>query len=127
MAAESRKKKSEGRDTDMAMTDEAKLRMVKALLDIDETDTAEDNAISMYLTAAANEIITWRYSYGTEEVTEVPREYEMTQVWAVVNGYSQGGAEGQTQHSENGINRTFKYADMLAYIRAHVIPLCKLV
>ena len=111
----------------MAMTDAAKLQMVKTLLDINAEDTSEDNAISVYLTAAANEIIAWRYSYGTEEVTAVPREYEMTQVWAVVSGYSQGGAEGQTQHDENGINRTFKYADMQAYIRANVIPLCRLV
>lgn len=111
----------------MAMTDAEKLSMVKTLMDIPEGDVSQDGAIAVYLTASAREIIAWRFSYGSEQVTQVPDEYEMTQVMAVVVGYSQGGAEGQTAHSENGINRTFKYADMVGYIRAHVIPLCKVV
>lgn len=111
----------------MAMTDSEKLRMVLTLMDVTEADDSVCTAISTYLTAAASEIISRRYSYGSSTVTEVPVEYEMTQIWAVIAGYSQGGAEGQTQHSENGINRVFKYADMVDYIRAHVIPLCKLV
>ena len=109
------------------MTEAEKLLMVKTILDIDETDTSEDYLISVYLTAASREIIAWRYSYGNTEVTEIPNEYEMTQVFAVVAGYSIGGAEGQTSHSENGINRTFQYADMVNYIRAHVIPICRVV
>ena len=111
----------------MAMTEEAKHSMVKTLLDIDATDTSEDGLITVYLTASKKEIIAWRYSYGATKVTEVPEEYEMTQIFAVVAGYSIGGAEGQTTHTENGINRTFKYADMVSYIHAHVIPLCKVV
>mgnify|MGYP002622569097 CR=1 FL=1 len=111
----------------MAMTDAEKLTMVKTLLDIDTTDISEDALIAVYLTASAREILAWRFSYGSTEVTEVPDEYEMTQIFAVVAGYSIGGAEGQTVHNENGINRTFKYTDMVAYIRAHVIPICKVV
>lgn len=109
------------------MTVEEKLSMVKALLDIPTEDESEDTLIRVYLTAAEKEILGWRYSYGSTEVTEIPAEYEMTQVFGVVAGYSQGGTEGQVQHTENGINRTFKYADMVAYIRAHVIPVCKVV
>ena len=109
------------------MTVEEKLSMVKTMLEIPTEDTSEDGLIGVYLTASEKEIIAWRFSYGSAQVTEIPAEYEMTQVFAVVAGYSQGGTEGQTQHSENGINRTFKYADMLAYIRSNVIPLCKVV
>ena len=111
----------------MSMTDEEKLSMVKELLTIDVNDTHEDKLIGVYLTAASKEILAWRYSYGTTEVTELPAEYDMTQVFAVVAGYSIMGAEGQMAHTENGISRTFKYADMVDYIRAHVIPLCKVV
>ncbi len=50
-------------------------------------------------------------------------EFDTTMVMAVVNGYSQSGAEGQTGHSENGISRQWKYEDMVAYIRAHVAPM----
>lgn len=109
------------------MGENEKLSMVKLLLDIEDGDTSEDNLILAYLTASEKEILAWRYSYGTVPNTGLPEEYEMTQVFAVVAGYSIGGAEGQTQHTENGINRTFQYADMVDYIRAHVVPVCKVV
>ena len=52
----------------------------------------------------------------------MPGAYEMTQVQAVMNGYTQAGIEGQLRSSENGIVREFQYSDMVSYIRAHVIP-----
>lgn len=107
------------------MTDEEKLTMVKSILDIGEGDTSEDSRIATYLSVAEREILTWRYSYGSVEVTAVPAEYEMTQIYAVVAGYSQSGAENQRQHTENGISRVFRYADMIQYIRSNVVPLCK--
>ena len=107
------------------MTDAEKLTMVKSILGIAESDTTEDDRITTYLAASKREILAWRYSYGSREVTEVPSEYEMTQVYAVVAGYSQSGAENQRQHTENGISRVFCYSDMIQYIRANVVPLCK--
>ena len=104
------------------MTDAEKLAMVKTILNIDEADTSEDTRVATYLTIAGREILTWRYSYGT---TEVPADYEMTQIYAVVAGYSQSGAENQRQHTENGISRVFRYADMIQYIRSNVVSLVK--
>lgn len=106
------------------MDTNAKLTMVKTMLGI--SDTSEDDLITTYLTSAEREILTWRYSYGSEIPESVPVEYEMTQIHAVVAGYSQRGAENQTSHSENGITRHFSYADMVRYIRANVVPLCKI-
>ena len=107
------------------MSEQEKLTMVKTILDITYDDVTSDALISAYLTLAEQEIFSWRYSYSSQTVTEIPSEYEVTEIMAVVAGFSQGGAENQTQHSENGIQRQFKYADMVAYIRAHVIPICK--
>ena len=107
------------------MTDAEKWAMVKTIVNIVEADRTEDKRISTYLTIAGREILTWRYSYGTTEVTEVPADYEMTQIYAVVAGYSQSGAENQRQHTENGISRVFRYEDMIQYIRANVIPFAK--
>lgn len=107
------------------MTDAEKLKMVKTILNIDEADIVDDTRIATYLTVAGREILTWRYSYGATEVTEVPADYEMTQIYAVVAGYSQSGAENQRQHTENGISRVFRYEDMIQYIRANVIPFVK--
>lgn len=105
------------------MTDNEKLVMTRALLALDSYD--EDDRLSVYLDAAKREILAWRYSYAKTMPDEVPPAYEMTQIHAVVAGYSISGAENQTTHTENGVSRTFRYADMLAYIRAHVIPICK--
>lgn len=103
------------------MTAKEKLEMVRSLIGFEADEIAEDNRINVYLSAAAKEIISWRYSYSGNAPKDVPEEYEMTQIMAVVAGYSQSGAEGQATHSENGISRTFNYPDMLHYIRRNVI------
>ena len=103
------------------MTAAAKLAMVKTLLRIDSADTSEDALIETYLEAAAQEILSWRYSNARNVPAAVPAEYEMTQVQAVINGYTQSGVEGQTSSTENGIVRQFQYSDMVSYIRAHVV------
>jgi hypothetical protein len=106
------------------MNVEEKLEMLKTILDIPSSDSSEDSRLTVYLSVAEREIIGWRYSYGSQTVETVPAEYEMVQVFAVVAGYSQSGAENQLSHSENSISRTFSYPDMVHYIRANVIPLC---
>lgn len=95
-----------------------KLEMLKVILGI--TDEADVTRLGVYLEAARREIIAWRYSLASSAPQDVPPEYEMIQIHAVVAGYSISGAENQSAHSENGINRTFKYEDMIAYIHAHV-------
>jgi len=106
------------------MTNAEKLAMVKTMMGI--TDDTEDTVITNYLTCAEREILTWRYSYGNQIPESVPVEYEMTQIHAVIAGFNQRGAENQTSHNENGISRSFSYADMVGYIRNNVIPLCKI-
>ena len=107
------------------MTPEAKLAMVKAILRIDDTDTSEDALITTYLDMAQQEMLSWRYSHANQDnVPEtVPPEYEITQVQAVINGYTQADVEGQVLSIENGIHRHFNYSDMVEYVRAHVIPI----
>lgn len=104
------------------MTAGDKLDMVRAIMGGDAPD---DETIETYLDAAKREILGWRYSYGDNVPTDVPTEYEMTQVHAVVAGFTQRGNEGQTVSIENGIHRHFAYADMVRYIRGNVIALAK--
>ena len=106
------------------MTDVEKLLMIKSLMGLSDS---EDEQVSVYLSAAEREILAWRYSYAKDVPEIVPVEYEMTQVYAVIAGYSISGAENQMTHSENGISRSFKYEDMIAYIRSHVIPIAKVI
>lgn len=104
----------------------SKVRVIKTLLEIPQEDTTLDNEISVYLDVAANEILNWMYINKPgrrKEVREVPQRYEMVQLQAVTSGYNHKAAEGETVHNENGINRTFKYDDMIAYIRTHVFQI----
>lgn len=106
------------------MTMNEKLAMVKTILGADAPD---DTTIMTYLVIAKTEILQWRYSYCASEMPEdVPGEYEMTQVFAVVSGFTQRGIEGQTVSIENGIHRHFSYEDMVKYIRSNVIPMAKI-
>lgn len=102
-----------------------KLEMVKTILRIDSGDIEDDMLLSTYLDMAEHEILGWRYSNANpENVPEsVPPEYDMTQIQAVVNGFTQAGVEGQVLSIENGIHRHFQYSDMVEYVRAHVIPI----
>lgn len=111
------------------MTAQDKLAKVKAILGI--TGNTYDNTLNAYLEMAHQEIISWRFSYvkTAEEMSlmSVPYEYEITQINAVVAGYSIRGAENEYQHGENGISRGFKYEDMRAYIRGNVNTMVKVV
>ena len=101
----------------------SKVRRVKAILQISQSDTTSDSDISEYLSMARDEILNCMYFYKPArraEVREVPLKYEVVQVQSVVEGLNHRGAEGEKIHNENGINRTWKYEDMVAYIQNHV-------
>lgn len=101
------------------MTFADKLTQLKAILQISGTE--QDATLSAYLSLAKSEILAWLFSGDPpDSVTDVPARYEPVQIMAVVHGFSQSGAEGQLSHSENGVSRTWKYEDMVAYIRSHV-------
>lgn len=101
------------------MTVDEKLTMVKTIMGPDAPD---DETISQYLTLAKTEILQWRFSFNRDAMPqEVPAAYEMTQIYAVVNGFTQRGVEGQSVSIENGVHRHFDFTDMVRYIRQNVI------
>ena len=105
------------------MTTEEKLDMVKTIMGPDAPD---DATISSYLELAKTEILHWRYSYNPDDMpVDVEPAYEITQVQAVVNGFTQRGVEGQSVSIENGIHRHFDFTDMTRYIRQNVIAYAK--
>lgn len=92
------------------MTFDEKVNRVQILLN----KTGEEELIGAYLEMAESEILAWS---GTESISPV---YDTVQIMAVLAGYNMIGAENQTSHTENNISRTFKYSDMLDYIRSNV-------
>lgn len=106
------------------MTDAQKLLTVKTLLE-DGGDVPSDEKLNTYIAVAGNEILAWMYHLVggvPSNVTAVPSKYEGVQVYAVVVGYTQAGAEGEQTHIENGVQRHFRYSDMLDYIHNNVLP-----
>ena len=105
------------------MTNEQKLAMVRTIMGPDAPD---DETIMSYLELAKTEILQWRFSLNPEAIPDdVPAAYEMTQVYAVVNGFTQRGLEGQSVSIENGVHRHFEFTDMVRYIRGNVIAFAK--
>ena len=103
------------------MTTAEKLAMVKDILRI--SDSEMDSLLTTYLNMAKSALLGWRYSSSADAPLEVPAEYEMTQIQAVINGFTQSGNEGQLVSIENGIHRHFSHEDMIGYIRANVIAI----
>lgn len=109
------------------MTSAEKLTRVKLILGISGTD--EDTLLSGYLDLARDTIIGHLCSVYTPEydMTDVPSKYEQVQIMSVVAGYNLIGGENETAHIENGIDRHFRYSDMLEYVENHVIPYARIV
>lgn len=107
------------------MTIDEKLAMLKSILAL--SGDTENERLANLLLASEREILSWRYSMASVTPESVPKEYEMTQIYAVVYGFSQSGAEGQGSHSENGVSRTFAYADMLDYIHRNVPTIARVI
>ena len=109
------------------MTDAEKLATVKTILS-DGGALPPDETITTYLGMAQSEILQWLYHLVggvPEDVTAVPVRYENTQIYAVVVGFTQSGAEGTKDHSENGIKSAFRYSDMLDYVHNNVFPIVR--
>lgn len=107
------------------MTDAQKLEIVRTLLDDGSGYIPTDETLNTYIAVAGNEILSWMYHLVggiPTDVTDVPSKYEGIQIYAVIVGFTQSGAEGQGLSIENGVHRNFKYTDMLDYIHNNVLP-----
>ena len=108
------------------MTIEELIQTIKIMLGEDMSD----ELLSVYINQAREECLKWEYQLIGLPELEDGEDYDYTKydglvIDAVVIGISLRGAEGETQHSENGILRGYKYADMRQYIHNHLIPYAK--
>lgn len=99
------------------MTTEEKLELLKAMVGSSDTD----EVLSAYLTLAGRKILLRAYPYDTT-VNKVPAEYETLQCEIAAYMLNKRGAEGQTQHTENGIARQYENADIPSSMLKGVTP-----
>lgn len=105
------------------MTNAEKLAKLEILLGEGGT-LPDEQMLQTYLDLAGEEILNWKFHLvgGTPKDLALPKELEVTQIYAVIAGYTHAGAEGQSVQIENGVHRHFNYDDMLGYIHEKVLP-----
>lgn len=106
------------------MTEVEKLALLRAMVGTPNTDENwSDDMLISYLTIAGRKILNRAYPYD-DTIVDVPRRYGYLQCEIACYLINKRGAEGQTAHSENGVNRSYESADvpesMLSEVIAHV-------
>jgi len=105
----------------MAMSDNEKVTAVNTLI---APDTANTDLLLLLIKQAEAIVLNRRYPFGIPESATVPVQYEYTQIRIAVELFSKMGAEGQTAHKENGIDRTFESADVSPSLLKQIVPVC---
>lgn len=101
------------------MTDEEKIARFEVLI---SPDTASKELLQNLLWQAEGIVLNRRYPFGAPEGATVNRAYEHIQLQIAVELFSKMGAEGQTAHNENGVNRTYEAADVSPSLLRRILP-----
>lgn len=107
------------------MTECEKVKTVQLMLGECDGLKLTDDVIKVYLKAAENAILKRLYPFESER-RHLPFQYETDQCELAVRYISRRGAEGETAHNENSINRTYGSADD-GDILARIVPFAKIV
>lgn len=86
-------------------------------------DTASPELLTILLEQAEGIVLNKRYPFGVPEDATVPAAYEHIQIQIALELFAKMGAEGQTAHNENGINRTYEAADVSPSLLRRIVPL----
>lgn len=84
----------------------------------------DKDILSVYLDLAGDKILEKRYPYNPEK-RKVPEAYHSLQVDIAVYLLNKRGAEGQTVHKENGVDRTYESASVPPSMLKYVLPVAK--
>jgi hypothetical protein len=103
------------------MTNEQKIEKLKVLI---APDTASDELLSYLLEQSEGIILSRRYPFGAPEDASLSAMHEMIQLRIAVELFSKMGAEGQTEHAENGITRKWEAGDVSPSLLRTIVPVC---
>lgn len=104
------------------MDDSEKLVELRVILDSSDDD---DATLLSYLSQAKGVILNRMYPYLDDRVYEeltVPKQYEYLQLRIACFLLNKRGAEGETQHIENGIHRNYQNADVPEAMLRGILP-----
>lgn len=103
------------------MTENEKLERLVALI---SPDTASNDLLLNLLEQAEGIILNRRYPFGAPEGTTLSALHEQIQLRMAVELFNKMGAEGQTEHAENGVTRKWEAGDISPSLLRLVIPVC---
>lgn len=102
------------------MTDAEKLTMLHTLCGDSEVT---DATLQVYLAFAADIILQRAYpSVHDTSTLDVPARYETLQVQIANEMFQKRGAEGETSHNEDGVNRTYESAGVSEALLKRIVP-----
>lgn len=103
------------------MTNEQKIEKLKVLI---APDTASDELLSYLLEQSEGIILNRRYPFGAPQGVTLSATHEQIQIRIAVELFSKMGAEGQTEHAENGITRKWEAGDVSPSLLRTIVPVC---
>lgn len=103
------------------MTNEQKIEKLKVLI---APDPASDELLLYLLDQSEGIILNRRYPFGAPEGITLSPLHEQIQMRIAVELFSKMGAEGQTEHAENGITRKWEAGDVSPSLLRVIVPVC---
>lgn len=88
------------------------------------TGETNEDILLTFIQLAADKVIAKAYPFNST-VTEVPERYQGVQLEIAVYMLNKRGAEGETSHNENGVNRSYEAASVPDSMLKGVIPFGK--
>lgn len=97
----------------------------RLLAGLSETDKTQDPLLQFFLNQAEKKVLKARHPYGSTDVQKLKalEDYYDNVENIFVYLYNKQGAEGQTSHNENGINRTYESAGIPSSFVDDIVPL----
>ena len=106
------------------MTDAEKITTVQVLVENDVNATAE--IVPVYLNLALHAMLERLFPFDTGKTAEdLPERYDMIQCELAARYFLRRGGQGETNHEENGVNRTYASVDDEDILR-RLTPFAKL-
>ena len=102
------------------MTNEEKIAQLAALI---SPDTADDKLLSRYIVLSEGIVLNKRFPFGIPAGATVPLQYEHIQLQIALELFAKRGAEGQTEHDENGIARKYESANVSSSLLRCITPI----
>jgi hypothetical protein len=84
------------------------------------SEEENENIVSAYLNLAKSKVLRQAFPYKNVEI--LPERLHAITIEITVYMLNKRGAEGESRHSENGIDRTYENADIPSSLLRQIIP-----